>query len=39
MAAFCRKIYKRTPRPRGDVMYRAAAIAAALMVLATAAVM
>ncbi len=39
MSALYRQIQKRAPRPRGDAMYRAAAVAAALMVLATAAIL
>ena len=39
MSAFYKQARKRAPLPRGDAMYRAAAVAAALMVLATAAFM
>jgi hypothetical protein len=39
MAALYRRSRKRAPQPRGDAMYRAAALAAALLVLATAAIM
>ena len=38
MAALYRQARKLAPRPCGDAMYRAAAIAAALLLLATAAI-
>ena len=39
MSALYMQLQKRAPRPRGDSMYRAAAVAAALLLLATAAIL